>query len=129
MKWLALHVLICAQERRRWWSVWGIGKPSQGDKLGLFPGSLCSDKQTALSCSQIETDICICQGLVLLNIQVMFIYYAGCGSALNRDFHIFKSKSDYDVTVNASLGTQGTGAEYYLFVFTLLGSNCHGVNS
>lgn len=47
---------------------------------------------------------------------------------LNRDFHFLKSKSDYDVTVNASLGTYGTGAGYYLFVFTLLGNNCHGVN-
>lgn len=62
--------------------MWGIGKPSQGGTLGLSSGNLCSDKQTALyslparSASQIETDICICQGLALLNIQITFTVLA-----------------------------------------------------
>lgn len=62
--------------------MWSIGKPSQRGKLGLSPGNLCSDKQTALynlpvrSVSRVETDICICQGLALLNIQITFTMLA-----------------------------------------------------
>lgn len=71
---LAFHA--CAHWES-WWSVWDVETPSQGGKLGLSPGRPFSAKQTiiysrpASSVALVETDFCICQSLVSVNIQVM----------------------------------------------------------